>query len=488
LKVTGNGVGVIAHAGCAAVRLLADRTGLTGALSDAMSGARHGRGYDRGRVLVDVATAMADGLDTVRRMDLLSGQGAVFEQMASRSTRQRVIAEEIDTDRLSAIGRGRARVRARVWELIVARHGRIPAARMPGGDLGDQIVVRIDANFVQAHSRKQGAAKHRGRFGLHPLNVYCDNTREHLVSKLRAGNAGANDADDHIEVLTEAIFTQLPVGYRHHLLITIDGAGATHQLVEWLHELNSPGDEDYPKRRVEFSIGFKIDRYIGPVIHALPADAWVAMLTEDGAPGVPADLEVASSLGTVGQVAEITDRIPYLASWPPGLRVFVRRVKPLRDVTPTALPGVAKQLELDGLDATAAITGWRYEAFATNTTSPDIAWLDARHRVHARVEDRIRCGKHTGAAKYPFHHLTANKTWLLLHAIADDLLAWTQLLACDPALASAEPKTLQDRILHTPASLTHHSRRRWLNFPPHWPWTPPTITLFEKIQAIPAPG
>ncbi|MFD6897236.1 hypothetical protein ACFWB0_22180 [Rhodococcus sp. NPDC060086] len=48
-------------------------------------------------------------------------------------------------------------------------------------------------------------------------------------------------------------------------------------------------------------------------------------------------------------VAELTDRLPHLGQWPPGLRVFVRRVKPLRDTTPKPLPGVAAQLELDGV-------------------------------------------------------------------------------------------------------------------------------------------
>ena len=98
----------------------------------------------------------------------------------------------------------------------------------------------------------------------------------------------------------------------------------------------------------------------------------------------------------VGEVAEITHLLTHLRHWPPGLRVFVRRVKPLRDTTPKPLPGTG-QLELD-LRTRAA--GWRYEAFATNapTTQPDehpeqvTAGLDGSHRVHARVEMReARC-------------------------------------------------------------------------------------------------
>jgi hypothetical protein len=174
--VTGNGTGVIAHAGAAAPRLLADRVGLTDALSAAMGGNKNGRGHDRGAVLVDTAVAMADGLDTIRRIEVLSGQGEVFEEMASRSTLQRVLGDEIDQAKLAAIGAARAEVRAQVWQRVVARHGRIPPARMPGGDLGSQIVVRVDANFVDAYSRKEGAAKLRGWYGLFPLNVH---SRQH---------------------------------------------------------------------------------------------------------------------------------------------------------------------------------------------------------------------------------------------------------------------------------------------------------------------
>jgi hypothetical protein len=36
-----------------------------------------------------------------------------------------------------------------------------------------------------------------------------------------------------------------------------------------------------------------------------------------------------------------------------------------------------------------------HTAFATDTGVGQLAQLDARHRAHARVEDRIRCAKDT---------------------------------------------------------------------------------------------
>lgn len=48
LSVSGDGTGVVAHAGSVAVRMLADRTGLTGALSSATARRGFVPGHDRG--------------------------------------------------------------------------------------------------------------------------------------------------------------------------------------------------------------------------------------------------------------------------------------------------------------------------------------------------------------------------------------------------------------------------------------------------------
>ena len=45
--------------------------------------------------------------------------------------------------------------------------------------------------------------------------------------------------------------------------------------------------------------------------------------------------------------------------------------------------------------------GWRYQCVATDTPAGQLAWLEARHRAHARVEDRIRNLKQTGIGRFP---------------------------------------------------------------------------------------
>ncbi len=157
---------------------------------------------------------MADGGNTVRGIDVLRHQPDLLGEVASPATLSRAFGE-VDQAALDRIDAARAAVRARVWDLIVARHGRIPPARVPSGDLGDQIVLRIDAHFIDAYSRKEQAGRLRGRYGLHPLAVICDNTGECLAGRLRPGTAGANDADDHIELLTRAI-AQIPPAWRRN--------------------------------------------------------------------------------------------------------------------------------------------------------------------------------------------------------------------------------------------------------------------------------
>jgi len=53
--------------------------------------------------------------------------------------------------------------------------------------------------------------------------------------------------------------------------------------------------------------------------------------------------------------------------------------------------------------------GWRYTCFATDTRAGQLAFFDARHRAHARVEDRIRCGKDTGLNHFPSRSFRATR-------------------------------------------------------------------------------
>ena len=136
------------------------------------------------------------------------------------------------------------------------------------------------------------------------------------------------------------------------------------------------------------------------------------------------------------EVAELTGFLAHgmLAKWPDGMRVIVRRERPH--------PGAQLSM-FDEID------GWRYQAFVTNTATGQLQFLEARHRGHARVEDRIRHAKDTGLGRLPSQEFTLNQAWLVAVMLAADLVAWTRMLACtgDAAvLALCEPKALRYRL------------------------------------------
>ena len=276
LRVRVGGKGVVSHVGSAAVRLLGDRVGLTEALSQALARRDFDPGHDRGRVLADLAVAVGDGATVIDDIVVLRDQAELFGSVASTSTAWRALNEISDLG-LARIARSRARVRRHVWAQIAARHGRIPPARTCYGDLGDTIVIRLDASIVIAHSEKAGAAgTFKKTYGHHPLLATCDNTGELLVALLRPGNAGSNTGSDHVKVLDEAI-RQIPAPYRRRLLITIDGAGAGHEIVDHITALNA--------RRgfqVHYSIGFDLDERARKAITRLPQDGWEPALDTDG--------------------------------------------------------------------------------------------------------------------------------------------------------------------------------------------------------------
>ncbi|MEU2718059.1 transposase [Streptomyces sp. NPDC007205] len=130
----------------------------------------------------------------------------------------------------------------------------------------------------------------------------------------------------------------------------------------------------------------------------------------------------------------------------------------------------------------------RYQTFATNTRGRQAAWLDCRHRSHARVESKIRDSKAEGLGLLPSRTMKVNSAWLLAVALATDLRAWLRLLALDDDLAKATPKTLRYRFLHVPALLVRGQRRRRLKIPHTWPCAKEIVQAFTRILALPHPA
>jgi hypothetical protein len=217
---------------------------------------------------------------------------------------------------------------------------------------------------------------------------------------------------------------------------------------------------------VQYSIGFDLDERARTAITLLPKTAWEPALNPDGKPRDDAD------------VAELTGLLRHsvggdqLSGWPADMRVIVRR---------EPIPAGMQVSLFEQHD------GYRYQLLATNTATGQLQRLEARHRVHARVEDGVRNAKATGLRRLPSKLWGINHAWCQVVAVAVDLLAWTSHLTLDGDLAKAEPKTLRYRLLHTAARITRGQRHRWLNIPPDWPWADDLATAFNHVMALPAP-
>ena len=440
---------------------LADRTTLSSELIEALRHLARPRAvHDPGRVLVDVAVAVADGAECISDVAVLTDQPALFGSVASDSTVWRLL-DQVGEPELAALAAARAAARQVAWAQRAEVSGApVPPAHAAGVDLPG-LVVDVDASIVECHSEKeQAAATFKSSFGYHPILAFCDNSGEFLAGLLRPGNAGANTAADHITVLDQAL-AQIPDAHRHGvpLLVRADGAGCSKAFLAHIRSLR--------KQAVvtEFSVGWAVTDRERDAISRLPETAWADAIDADGQPRDGAG------------VAELTGLLPAgtLTDYPAGIRVLVRRERPH--------PGAQ-------LNAFEHRDGWRYQCIATDTGVGQLAFLDARHRAHARVEDRIRCGKDTGLGRFPSRTFSINAAWLTAIMLAVDLLAWAQtiLLHDIATLAKAEPKTLRYRLLHVAARLVRGGRRLRLRLDATWPWATALAEAFARCAALPRPA
>ncbi len=444
LSVTVDGTGQVGHAGSALLAGVADRVGLTGALSAAMAPTRQRRsGHDPGVVLRDLVVMLADGGDCLADLGVLRDQLDLFGGVASDSTAFRVI-DSIDEQCLDRLREAVALARARAWEL-----GARPQRRKRPGKRRELTVIDIDATLTSAHSDKELAAgTFKGGYGHHPLLSYIDETGEAPAGILRAGNAGSNTACDHTAVLDLALGQLDPRALAGEILVRGDGAGATHELTVYCRE-----------GKMRFSFGFDLDERVREAIVNMPESAWVKAIRADG------------KRRKHSQVCEITDRVD-LSFWPEGTRLIARRTK----------------LREGDQQTFADHDGYRLAVFITDQPGKNIPRLDLVHRGHARVEDRIREGKDCGLRNLPFRSFAHNQVWLWLVQLAQDLIAWAKQLCLAEDARAWELKRLRYRLFHQSGRIARHARRTILRLAKDWPWSEQLAAAFHHLQTLAPPA
>lgn len=213
--------------------------GLGRGLSGALARWRPARAqHDPGKVLLDLATAVALGGDCLADIAAVRAQPTIFGSVASDPTVSRLfaaMADDVDAA-VAAIREARARARTRVWAK------RRPLAGTPGSRTGGQVIIDIDATLVTAHSDKEGAEPTFKRgFGFAPMCSFVDHgqhgTGETLGIDLRPGKASPWNSADHVATLDAALL-QLPEHERAQVLVRAD-TGACSKL--FLHHITDAG-------------------------------------------------------------------------------------------------------------------------------------------------------------------------------------------------------------------------------------------------------
>jgi hypothetical protein len=447
VRVEGSGRQVVSQAGAVLLVETVRKTGLDTAISAALAPWRKPRAvHDPGKILLDVALAVALGGDCLADIGMLRAEPAVFGPVASDPTVSRLIDTLAAGGQraLDAIRSARSHVRQHVWKL----------AGQTAPDATGSVTVDLDGVLVIAHSDKEDtAATWKKTFGHHPLMGFVDHgtggSGEPVAALLRPGNAGSNTAADHITTAQLAL-AQLPKSHRRgrRTLIRTDSAGGTHEFVAWLAQRG---------RWLSYSVGMTITDAVHQAVLKVPLAAWT--------PAVEADGEIRDG----AWVAELTGGM--LDGWPKGMRLIVRKERPH--------PGA--QLRITDAD------GMRITCFATNTTGRPIAELELRHRLRARAEDRIRAARATGLRNLPLHDTAQNRVWLEIVQIALDLLAWMPMLALNGQARLWEPRRLRLRLFSSAGQLVTTGRRQILRLARHWPWTHVVTSALERLDQLPNP-
>ncbi len=460
LEFTGDDDRLIGHAGALPLRLLAERAGLRAGLSAAMRRRGFDPVYDRGQVLVDLALTLVLGGEAISDFQGLRHLAPVTGPVPSTPTVWRALNEAGDLQ-LARVNTAVTGFRRHWWSILAARPEGFPWLRVAGRELTGITVVDLDASIVFAASEKENSQPtYKGGTGFCPNLAACDNTGDMLAIDPRPGGATSNCAADNIALLDLAV-SRLPGPYRRRMLIRLDGAGFSHDLLEHIASGGGVGGRTW-----EFSVGWSCADKEMDAIERLPGAAWTGGIGQDGE---PADDTFVADLTGLLDLGAWQEKIP-------GLRILVRD-EPLHPRYRKRATEREKEL------------GRRYQLIATNTRHGQISWLDARHRSHVHVENNVKQAKDLGLNRWPSRRWAVNVAWTQIVVLAANLLACFRHLALPAGeLRDAAPKLLRYRLFHLPARLTRGQRKRWLHLRADWPWTSDLISAWRAVKALPAPA
>ena len=361
---------------------------------------------------------------------ILAGAGCIDDCQLLRSGEaaavlgHRVMAPSTLGTFLRAFTFGHVRQLDRVTEQALAR------AWAAGAGPGQApVVIDLDSTVCEVHGyKKQGAGfSYTRERGYHPLLATRADTGEVLHVRMRKGQANTmRGAERFVRELAGRVRRAGACG---PLTIRADSGFWSGKVIAACRAHN-----------IRFSIGVRsANTAIAAAIAGICDDDWQ-----------PIDY----TAGGLAEVAETTYK---------GMRLIVRR---------TRLTGTQAQLFPD----------WRHHAFLTDRPGSPSA-LDADHRAHAVIELAIRDLKAEGLAHCPSGKFSANAAWVVIAALAHNLVRWVARLGLS-ITGAVVAKTLRTRFMSMPGRISRSGRRSQLHMPRHWPWAPAFTNALQRLRTV----
>jgi DDE family transposase len=443
---------LVSAAGLVPVLALAQRAGLVELAGQHLT-VPGGAGCAAGAKVSALVAGMVAGADSIDDMGLLrhGAMGRLFVGVRAPST-------------LGTFLRAFRFGHVRQLDAVAARFVAGLARYSPIIGMGEPVSFldlddTVRATFGYA---KQGAGY--GYTGVKGLNALlatvCSASSAPMIVATRLRKGSANSARGAARLVAEAIKTTRACGRDGVIVLRADSAyyGAEVIAAARRHDVN-------------FSVTARQDRAVAAAIAAIPDDAWTPIRY----PKAIFD----EQLGQWISDAEVAE-VPFTAftSRPKRQQVTARLiVRRVRDANPDHAE-VNAQGELFPV--------WRHHAVFTDSPRPMLT-AEADHRRHAIIEQVIADLKNGPLAHLPSGRFMANSAWLVLAAIAFNLLRAAGGLA-STFHARATTATIRAQLINVAARVTRSARRSQLRLPTAWPWAEAWHRLFTAAIGPPAPG
>jgi hypothetical protein len=418
---------LIAHAGLAPVMALAERAGLASRVSARVHPAGDAAANPQLKVACLIA-GMAAGADSIDDMGLLrhGAMGTVFAGIRAPSTLGSFLRTFTwgNVRQLDAVHR----------EVTAGLASRAPL--LPGGET--LTFVDVDSTQERVYGyQKQGAAfghaKVQGKSlllrGLNPLiSVISTPLAAPVLGPVRLRGGSAASARGAAGLAAEAIGTAREAGCTGTVIARFDSAYYNSAVISAVRRSGA-----------HFSVTVPANSSVRAAIAAIPEDAWTAVryphaIFADQLKCWISDAEVAET-----QYTAFTSKKKSLQV---TARLIVRRVR--------ARNGQAAQGQQE------LFPSWRYHSVLTDSPF-ETTQAEGQHRDHAIVEQVIADLNAGPLAHLPSGAFNANAAWLVIAAMAFNLLRAAGTLA-GARLARARTATIRRDLVAVAARTARHGR------------------------------